>query len=800
MEAMVVLLALVLVLGVIAGVIVGWIAFFRVIIVGRRYSSLQSDVARMEARLAGLERASKPSLSAPLPVASERAALGDAVEAAVPARVGVGRDGPLEAPRVESAPPEGAYDAKVESVPLPPAIPPIAPRVPAATQEPVRRSAPGPDFFEHMGRENLEQMLGKHVIVWVAIAMMLVGGGLFLKYAFEQPWMGPMGRVAVWVCVSAAGLILGDRARKAGYGALFQALTGGGIAGFYTTIYFAMNLYHLIGPEVAFGLGCLVTLFGVFIAAARHAQPLAIIALLGGFMSPFLFSTGEDRPHALFTYLLMLDGIALGAALFRRWRYLNVLAFTGTTLLYQAWLHEYGAKDPLSTGLLYATAFYLFFLAVPSVYGLVRREAGRPEDTGLVVANTVAGVASYYLLLYAGYPMALSFVVLGMAALTMLLFAAWLGRAGRIDPTTRSLLVLALLLVTIAAPIQLRGHALALVWAAQGVALAYASGLFRDAFARVGSPIALALATMTLLSKGALHDAAFTPVFNGPFAVWALLSAAWGVSAWLFFWRPVFEEELERVLVAVPALVSFSLGTALLSMETAYWWQFVGASSTTLWESCQAQSLVALWAMITLGTVLVTDRFRREFTPLGWVCAGITALIILARVPVYRAESSMLLLNPAFLSHALFLAVLWGMAWLFSRRQNRLPAQVLELAGHVLLAALAALELLRWSHESAALTERMAISLMSAVWAVQALALVFQGLLSRQVFRRAAGMALFGLTVAKVILYDTSMLEQVYRVLSWMACGVLLLVAAYFYQRFSAALSEQDGHEEEKQS
>ena len=781
-------------LGLLLGVLFGWIAFFRVLIVGGRLHSLHATVESLERRLARLEgSATKAGAASVRVAAARREDDGPQTETVVAADAETASEPGVKEPPRHFLPSELACDEAGRPVPMPPAIPTIVPQAAAPKAEPAWTVPRGPDLFERIGREGLEQVLGRHVIVWVAIAMVVVSGGLFLKYAFDNAWIGPMGRVALWAGVSALGLILGDRARKAGYAALFQALTGGGIAGFYTTIYFAMHVYHLISAEASFGLGCLVTLFGVFIAVARHAQPLAIVALLGGFMSPFLFSTGQDRPHALFTYLLMLDGVALGAALFRRWRWLNLLAFTGTMLLYQAWLHQYGLKDPLSTGLLYATAFYLFFLAVPSVYGLLRREAGRPEDTALVVASTVAAVISYYTLLYRGYPMELSFTVIGMAVLTLLLFVAWMNRVGRIDPTSRSLLVLTLLLVTIAAPIQLRGHALALVWAAQGVALAYASGLFRDLFARGGSVLALALATMTLLGKGALHSAPFTPLFNGPFAVWALLATAWGVSAWLIYLRPVLEEELERLLVVVFSLVAFALGTALLSMETGYWWQFVGGLGDTHWRAHQIQSLLVLWSAITIATVLVADRFQRAFIPLGWVCAVVTALVVLSGVPVYRAGMPVLIFNPAFLSHALFLAVLWGMAWLFWHRGEELPAKVLELAGHVLVVALSALELLRWAHESEVLTGRMAISLMSAVWAVQALALVFQGLLTRQAFRRAAGMLLFGLTVAKVILYDTAMLEQFYRVLSWLACGVLLLVAAYFYQRFSAVLTERAG-------
>jgi len=41
--------------------------------------------------------------------------------------------------------------------------------------------------------------------------------------------------------------------------------------------------------------------------------------------------------------------------------------------------------------------------------------------------------------------------------------------------------------------------------------------------------------------------------------------------------------------------------------------------------------------------------------------------------------------------------------------------------------------------------------------------------------------------VAKVFAYDLAELEQIYRVLSFIAVGVVMLVGAYAYQRVRAA-------------
>jgi uncharacterized membrane protein len=48
---------------------------------------------------------------------------------------------------------------------------------------------------------------------------------------------------------------------------------------------------------------------------------------------------------------------------------------------------------------------------------------------------------------------------------------------------------------------------------------------------------------------------------------------------------------------------------------------------------------------------------------------------------------------------------------------------------------------------------------------------------------RVAGLALFGLTLVKVVFLDISELREFYRIIALLALGVVLLVVAWKYQR-----------------
>jgi hypothetical protein len=72
----------------------------------------------------------------------------------------------------------------------------------------------------------------------------------------------------------------------------------------------------------------------------------------------------------------------------------------------------------------------------------------------------------------------------------------------------------------------------------------------------------------------------------------------------------------------------------------------------------------------------------------------------------------------------------------------------------------------------------------SAVWAVVGLVLLVLGL-KRSRALQFGGFALFGISLAKLFLYDLAFLSSVTRAFSFVAVGMLILVAGFFYQRMA---------------
>ena len=73
--------------------------------------------------------------------------------------------------------------------------------------------------------------------------------------------------------------------------------------------------------------------------------------------------------------------------------------------------------------------------------------------------------------------------------------------------------------------------------------------------------------------------------------------------------------------------------------------------------------------------------------------------------------------------------------------------------------------------------------LMSALWALTGIAALAIGLRSNRRLVRYGALGLILMATAKVFLFDLATLSSLYRVASFLALGLLLLVGAFIWQR-----------------
>ena len=434
-----------------------------------------------------------------------------------------------------------ATQAPAEPVPSPIPVQAVAaPVEPSAsiappTVLPSEPAPPAPPPAIVTPPQHLETVIGQKWLGWVAIVLIFCAAAFFLKYAFENRWIGELGRVALGVV---AGLVFAwgglDRHRK-GWRYLSQVLTGGGVTILYLSVYSAFGYYHLVKQRTAFAFLVILVAEAHLLAVLYNARAIAVMALVGGFLAPVLLSTGHDQYAVLFTYIAVLDLGMLGIVVARRWHWVGSVAYVGTQLLFWGWYTEHYHPEKRVAVLLFQTAVFVLFMLADLAPHLRKITAGWEEWIRLAV-NPFVFYGICYSLLNPDHHDWMAVLALALGIVYALLARAELA----LRPSDRRMLMVtvgtALTFVTVAIPVQLESNWITIAWGLEALLLIWSS------FEAAAPPLRLLSAAVFCLSlfRFLFHDtpwesrAPFTPVLNRYFLATLALAACFGGAAYLF--------------------------------------------------------------------------------------------------------------------------------------------------------------------------------------------------------------------------------------------------------------------------
>jgi hypothetical protein len=220
--------------------------------------------------------------------------------------------------------------------------------------------------------------------------VLVLGIGYFVKFAIDQNWIGIYGRVFIGILCGGILLGLAHWLRKS-FAAFSSVLVGGGIAVLYLTIAIAFHEYQIFSQTMAFILMVIITGFTILLAIRYNRVELAVLAILGGFSSPFMVSTGEGNYVVLFIYVMILDVGMLVLAYYKRWSLVNIVSYAFTLILFGSWLgtkFESWNGSMVQGALLFATLFYLIFFAMNIVNNIRENTKFKALEITLLLSNT----------------------------------------------------------------------------------------------------------------------------------------------------------------------------------------------------------------------------------------------------------------------------------------------------------------------------------------------------------------------------------------------------------------------------
>lgn len=669
-----------------------------------------------------------------------------------------------------------------------------------------------PGFFER--HPDLEKFIGENLVSKIGIVILVLAIAFFVKYAIDNDWIGPVGRVGIGIICGGILTALAHKLRKS-YHAFSSILIGGGLAVFYFTITLAYQEYKLFTQPTTFIIMVIITAFAVLLSLLYNRQELAVIALAGGFATPFMASSGSGNYISLFIYLIILNTGLLFIAYRKSWRLLNLLAFLFTIIIFGSWLAmlTYDTKFIVyRNGFVFATIFYILFLAINIAHNIKEHKKFITSDFGILLANTClyfsGGLYMLKQMEATAWQGAFS-AAMGVfnLAITFILF-----RNNKVDKNILYLLIgITLTFVSLTAPIQLKGNHITLFWASEAVLLFWLSQKSQIRLIYISSVLVwLAMAVSLFLDWLNIYVASnkiITIIANKGFitTLYASLScfALWYMKKNVAAEKPGFIDKIatKNILLAAGCLLLYASGAFEVSYQFATrfpdislnWlyllmysiafvviFDIVSNRTNLIKKPAYMLSLFAaciLWYLFSAGYtyhiqhILQEQKNRNIHFLAHWVSAALMIVVFLRLIHLCRFKIKGSNLNNTILTSLISIAIV-----IFFSIE-------VHLVSNAVLFPATPWEEIRRVYIKAGLP---------IVWSLCSFAMMWLGMSKKFKLLRIISLILFSLTLLKLFLFDIRNIPMAGKIAAFFCLGVILLIVSFMYQRLKKIIIEDE--------
>ena len=687
---------------------------------------------------------------------------------------------------------------------------------------------------------DLEKIIGESWINKIGILIVIIGVAIGAKYSIENELISPLTRIILGYLVGVGLLGFGIKLKPKfeGYSAV---LVSGSISIFYFITYFAYSFYNLIPQILAFVMMLIFTVFTVFAAIKYNRVVIAHIGLIGAYAVPFLLSSGSGRVDILFSYMLIINLGILFISIKRDWKTLHYSAFFFTWLIYGSWFADKSFYSSLqgyeALGIGFATAFFLIFYGVSLFNNIISKEKLDKINIILILLNSFIyfgfgyGIFNSntkldtYLGLFTLFNAVIHFVVLFFIKSKKLadstLFYSTLG--------------MVFTFITIAIPIQLDGSWVTLLWIAQGTILFWIGKTKNiPIYEKISLPI-LGLSFLSLLEDWSFYRYAnngdIQAFWNINFLTGILAILGYGFVVYLS--RKHAETEENQKFSPFNAIKSFYLPallvlTAYLTFrnEIAYYFNYWYESSSLKGKEISEIDDYSLYnydinvfkniyliaySLVFFGGLALLNFHKFKNKVLG-ISAIVIGLLTLLSAQTFGLEE-LGELRYAYINggsneyfdvnfnYILVRYLLWGSVafalWAIFKNTKSIIENTkfhifLEMVIHISILNFLSNELVTWM-DIAGYQDIFKLGL-SILWSVYSLLLVSLGIYKKKKYLRISALVLFGVTLAKLFLYDISNLSTISKTVVLIVLGLLLLIISFLYNKFKDKIGDETKH------
>jgi uncharacterized membrane protein len=319
--------------------------------------------------------------------------------------------------------------------------------------------------------------------ITVVIAMVI-----FFKLAIDKGWLGPVARIAIGYLFGLASLVVGEYCQKKNYNSASVGFLGLGQTVLFLATWFSERYFNLIAWPITFACYLAITALVVAQSLRYNSQATATFGLLGGFIVPYLvnFGSQSSQGHLVFIaayYFVLVSGV-LFIAYKKSWNTLKWLSFavTFTFLFVWALLVTFSRdSDKLAIDLQlnyylpFLFAFFTFYLAIACYRSLSLKTRLDGFDLGLVICTGIFSVIDTLLALKGEQQVYVGLVCIFVAFVYAFICGEQLKQGIKSKRDFNIFLTAAVFFITIAIRLIVPIKFVSIAWALQAMVLAYLS-------------------------------------------------------------------------------------------------------------------------------------------------------------------------------------------------------------------------------------------------------------------------------------------------------------------------------------
>ena len=644
---------------------------------------------------------------------------------------------------------------------------------------------------------NFEKYIGENLFGKIGILIFIIGIGFFVKYAIDQNWINETARTLMGYAVGAGMLVLAERLHKR-YHTFSSLLAGGAFGIYYLITAIAFHYYDLFSHTMAFVILCATTIFMSAVSVLYDRKELAVTALVGGFIAPFIISTDSSSIISLQIYIGILNIGMFCLAMYKKWAILPMISFGftyiilwGTTAIGSFTDSE--AVTIYPTLFAFATLFYVIFL-LPIVF-ILRTQYGENTRLGLLGIITAN---SFMYLIYGDFLLqhfeassdTTAYLAFFIAAVNLAIHLYLRFRVEGQDTLRNLMLGLAVTFASMGIPILFSTANVLMVWAAEAVLLLW---LFTKEKNRIYE---WASAILLFLTMGALayyrttdtfiHDTGDSLFVNGAFFVTTFVSIAYFIVAVIMQYNKDLFSDMRRLIAYTPCnAIAYALGFCILFLAFRDNFHFHLEQPISEYASLLTANIILLG-----GALILRKRFEISKNKLAYEISLYLAGILFAMTVWNDTTPDGLLLRwlMALVTIAYMAYCIRGQLLVASNPRSLHT----EYAIVSTLTWLTLTRLLLITFNEVNFSTAFSLSLGIAAFILMCIGMRYH---SKEI--RIVSLAEFGIIIGKLILNDVWAMPALGKIIVFISLGAILLILSFLYQKLKDALFNEEKQEQE---